>query len=164
MKRFFISDTHFNDEDIIKYENRPFIDAENMEIVLVHNWNKTVRERDQIFVLGDFVRGLPVHKIKELLAKLKGRKYLIIGNHDNQTISDYLRLGFELVSKYPIIVDDFYICSHAPIYLNDHMPYANIHGHIHSKQMVGGNYFNASVEQINYTPINFDEIKKALRK
>ena len=39
------------------------------------------------------------------------------------------------------------------------MPYVNIHGHCHSKQMVGANYFNVSVEMHDYTPVRFDDIK-----
>ena len=162
MRTFFISDTHFCDENIIKYENRPFADTVDMEDVLINNWNRVVKPRDTVFVLGDI--SSEQMATKDIIKHLKGHKILVMGNHDLLARASYLMMGFDVVSPYPIIFNDFYICSHAPVYLNDHMPYANIHGHIHSKKMTGGNYFNVSVECINYTPIDFEEIKKSFMK
>lgn len=161
MRRFFISDMHFGHENIIKYENRPFVDCDNMEKEITENWNNTVSNSDMVFVLGDVLWGR--NGYVDLINNLNGRKILVMGNHDTLSPKSYERMGFEMVSKWPIILDDFYICSHAPVYLCDAMPYANIHGHIHSKTMEGGAYFNVSVEQIKYTPINFEEIKNRLR-
>lgn len=163
MKRFFISDLHFGHENVIRYENRPFKNGKDMEESIIKNWNKTVSKKDMIFILGD-ISFLNVEETTKIIAKLNGRKCLIMGNHDTKSVKAYELMGFEFVSKYPIIIDKFYICSHEPLYLCHSMPYANIHGHIHSKRMEGGNYFNVSVEQINYTPINFDAIKLSLSK
>jgi calcineurin-like phosphoesterase family protein len=69
-------------------------------------------------------------------------------------------MGFEEVYRYPIIYKGFYILSHEPVYLNEHMPYVNLHGHIHSKKYDSKQYVNLSVEMINYTPVLFDDIKK----
>ena len=161
MRRFFISDLHLGHENIIKYENRPFGDCEYMKNEIVKRWNNAVSKHDMVFVLGDVAFG---KENLDAISDLNGRKILVIGNHDTFSPKIYIDAGFESVSEWPIILDDFYICSHAPIYLCNSMPYANIHGHIHGKQMVGGAYFNVSVEQINYTPINFDEIKRALQR
>ena len=54
-KIFFIADTHFGDKNIIKYEGRPFKDVEEMNNVLIENWNNTVSCMDTIFVVGDFI-------------------------------------------------------------------------------------------------------------
>ena len=42
MKVFFIADTHFGDSNILRYENRPFSDVEQMDSTLIKNWNNTV--------------------------------------------------------------------------------------------------------------------------
>ena len=161
MRRFFISDLHLGHKNIILYENRPFGDCEFMKNEIVKRWNNAVSKHDMVFVLGDVAFG---KENLDAIATLNGRKILVLGNHDTLSAQTYLDAGFESVSKWPIILDDFYICSHEPIYLNTNMPYANIHGHLHWRQMQGGAYFNVSVERINYTPINFDEIKKVLQK
>ena len=48
---------------------------------LISQWNKKVRKNDEVVILGDFSidKG---EKTNELLCRLNGRKYLIIGNHD----------------------------------------------------------------------------------
>jgi calcineurin-like phosphoesterase family protein len=158
MKRYLIADTHFDHSNVIKYENRPFQNIHDMNESIIMNWQKTVKKNDMIYILGDFAFGNK-ERIKYFVSRLPGRKFLILGNHDNHSVKFYHDVGFEFVSKWPIIIDQFFILSHEPMYMNDSMPYLNIHGHIHSKKMTG-NYYNVSVEQINYTPINFDLIKK----
>jgi len=158
VKTYFISDMHFGHKNIIRYENRPFGSVEEMDAAIIKNWNNTVGKHDQVFILGDFAF-YPAEKIKEIVSLLQGRKTLILGNHDTKSVKTYAGMDFEFVSKYPIIYREFYILSHAPLYVNINMPYFNLHGHLHSKNM-SGQYFNVSVEQIGYTPILFEEIQK----
>ena len=42
LKIFFIADTHFDDVNILHYENSPFKTVEEMNGVLIENWNRTV--------------------------------------------------------------------------------------------------------------------------
>ena len=46
MKVFMISDTHFGDERILRYENRPFSSVEEMDKAIIENWNQVVGEED----------------------------------------------------------------------------------------------------------------------
>ena len=41
-KIYFIADTHFGDERILRYENRPFDNAEEMDRELIRRWNAGV--------------------------------------------------------------------------------------------------------------------------
>ena len=72
-KIYFISDTHFNHKNIIKYCSRPFKDVEEMNKVLIENWNNTVTDFDTIFHLGD-VALTNESEMKEIISKLKGKK------------------------------------------------------------------------------------------
>lgn len=47
MKKWFISDTHCSHANIIKYENLPFYCIEEMDKILIENWNKCVGDEDQ---------------------------------------------------------------------------------------------------------------------
>lgn len=51
---FFISDTHFNHTNIIRFCNRPFKDVSHMNETIISNWNRVVGPEDIIFHLDDF--------------------------------------------------------------------------------------------------------------
>ena len=165
---YVIADTHFNDNSIIKFTGRPFCDAEEMEYVIMQNWNKTVKLDDTVFVLGDFFKKTNSKSvyILDILENLNGTKHLILGNHDREISEDigFWRVhGFDEIYKYPIIIDNFYILSHEPLFINSSMPYVNIHGHIHEKNYDHPQYVNVSVEQIDYTPVSLDSIKNKFK-
>lgn len=79
MKRYVISDTHFNHSRILEYCQRPFDNVEEMNEVIINNWNKVINEDDIVYVLGDFCFGNKT-MLKEIVSNLKGRKILICGN------------------------------------------------------------------------------------
>ncbi|NFR15037.1 phosphoesterase [Clostridium botulinum] len=161
---FFIGDTHLGDSHIIDYEQRPFENVEEMDRELINRWNSVVTDDDTVFMIGDFSI-YPKEKTKEICHKLKGEKILISGNHDNNSEEYYYECGFKNVYQYPIILEEFWMISHKPLYLNKNMPYANIYGHVHGNEMYV-NYSNQSfcacVERINYTPISWEQIKEKM--
>lgn len=165
-KVFFIADTHFGHKNIIKYENRPFSTVEEMDNVIINNWNNTVKKLEEVFILGDF--GLSnKQRIKEIVSILKGYKILILGNHDKcYSYSWWKTAGFEEVIRYPVVFNEWFILSHEPVYINSNMPYVNIYGHVHSNPSYADHSaqsFCVSVERINYTPIEFEQIVKSMR-
>jgi len=155
MSDFFISDTHFGDSDIIIYENRPFSCVGEMDTVLISNWNSVVGKDDRVFFLGYFSM-YGFERTVEIVHKLNGLIVFIKGNHD---VNEY----FDDVNGFPIIYNDFFMCSHKPMYVNSQMPYVNIHGHLHGNKYADNKHVNVSCEQINYTPIKFEEILKLLK-
>lgn len=161
---FLIADTHFGDEKIRRYENRPFANTEQMDSEIIKRWNLTVANDDIIYVLGDF--GAEDHEAK-ILSALNGTKYLVKGNHDTKSNAEYRSLGFQEVYDYPIIVNNFWILSHDALYVNQNMPYANLFGHVHNSPIVkdySSQHFCVSAERINYTPINFETVQKRIKE
>lgn len=159
---YFIADTHFGEETIRRYENRPFADADAMNEEIIRKWNETVTAEDEVYVLGDFGAG---GCEAELLAMLNGKKYLIKGNHDTKSNSYYRECGFEEVYDKPVILDGFWILSHEPLYVNENMPYANLFGHVHNAPMYktySRQHYCVSAERIAYAPISFQKIKAAI--
>lgn len=161
-KTFLISDLHFNHHNILKFKRtdgitplRPFKDIDEMHTTIIYNWNRIVAEDDKVYVLGDISLGSDL----SILNMLKGTKVLIKGNHDNLKLSKYQE-HFKDVRAYHIL--DRFILSHIPIHPESLARWkANIHGHTHANNLADPRYFNVSVENINYTPINFEEIKRA---
>jgi calcineurin-like phosphoesterase family protein len=160
MNIFLISDTHFGHGNILNFKDkegnavRPFSSVEEMDETLIENWNKVVKPTDKIYHLGDVA--IP-RKGLDCLARCNGDKILIRGNHDIFKLKDYMQY-FRDIRGYNVI--DRFIFSHIPIHSESKGRFkANIHGHLHTNKLEDKFYFNVSVEQINYTPINFEEIK-----
>ena len=154
MRVFIISDTHFGHEAIIRYCNRPFASVEEMDQVMIKRWNETVSNKDIVIHLGDF-SFYGKYKTREIIQKLNGKKILIMGNHDNYTEQFYRDAGFHTVSRFPIIYDNFYMLSHAPVQLSETTPYANFYGHVHNdeKYQDTANTKCVSVERTGYRPV-----------
>lgn len=161
-KTYFIADPHYGDERILRYENRPFQNAAEMDLKMIDNWNSVVETSDFVYILGDF--GADGYEA-ELLSRLNGHKYLIKGNHDGKDNHYYRNAGFDEVYDHPIIIDGFWLLSHDALYVNSNMPYANIFGHVHNSPIIkdySKQHFCVSVERIDYTPISFERIKKTV--
>lgn len=102
--------------------------------MLIDYWNETVRNDDIVWFLGDFALG-GRNVLNDYASKLKGRKRIILGNHDNLKDKDYLEAGFEFVSRWPVVLAQHIILSHAPL---QSVPagFYNIFGHVHSAAAV----------------------------
>ena len=114
--RYFVSDLHlFHKLVHWKYrKHNPSIDDMNEEIVL--NWNKTVRSKDIVYVIGDVTFG-KFDETKAIVSRLNGKKILIRGNHDERFSSkDWIDIGFSDVRDiFTIKIDkEKYILSHFP--------------------------------------------------
>lgn len=79
-KTWLTSDLHFGHANVIKYCNRPFLDVNEMNEILIKNWNEVVSLEDTIYVLGDFA--MAARYVEQVLPRLNGKKILILGNHD----------------------------------------------------------------------------------
>ena len=81
---FFTADPHFGHTNIIRYENRPFASAEEMDQELIRRWNETVSPEDTVYLLGDF-SFYGKEKSTEILSALQGHIRLVMGNHDTRS-------------------------------------------------------------------------------
>jgi len=86
---YFTSDNHFWHGNIIKYCNRPFASVEDMNRVMISNWNEIVMPEDTIFHIGDFglcksseAPDAPKDPFKFIRNQLNGNIIFIAGNHD----------------------------------------------------------------------------------
>ena len=166
MKHFVISDTHFGHRDIMGYCNRPFADTKEMDELMIERWNEVVGKDDVVIHLGDF--GLASKEyLTEVVSRLNGHKILVLGNHDEESEQYYRDLGFETVSRYPILYGGtpdncgYYLMSHAPLLLSETTPYFNFYGHVHndSKYVDSSSSKCVCVEKTDYRPYLFWESK-----
>ena len=77
---YFTADTHFGHANIVKMCQRPYLDVDAMNEAMIAAWNERVQGNDTVYIIGDmFFRCADPESI---LKRLKGKKRLIVGNHD----------------------------------------------------------------------------------
>lgn len=150
---WFTSDLHFGHNNVIKHCNRPFKDKTEMEESIIEDWNKKVKRREMVWVLGDW-SFYGIQKTKEITSRLNGDIRIVRGNHDKYA-AQLLSMGFTNVYENHRIelVKDFWVnLSHFPYHplKNDLQEYDRrylhkrivddgrwlLHGHTHSNQKI----------------------------
>ena len=168
LSREYTADTHFGHYNVIRFCDRPFASAEEMDEAMIQNWNDRVTGNDTVYILGDmFFRSTNAEGI---LKRLKGKKRLIVGNHDGSWMTkfDYARYFFS-VDKFLETSDgkrSLTLC-HYPMLSWKHAKRSYmIHGHIHNDTRADfwpliaarENVLNAGVDINSFKPVTFDEL------
>lgn len=160
---WFISDTHFSHENILKFKDDKgelirgrFSSVSLMDEYMIEMWNDRVKPGDKVYHLGDVAFGSNLKIVK----KLNGKKRLVVGNHD--------KINRELCSYFDKIMlwtggkfkEHGFVCSHIPL-REDQMRDAeiNVHGHIHQNAPPSRRHICVCVEHTDYAPVHLDEIK-----
>ncbi len=154
-----------------------------MDEGLIKNWNSVVGKDDIIFNLGDFAFA-PDRKWKEILGRLNGHHYLILGNHDViRWPGDSIMKLFERVENQMILKIDG-----RTVYLN-HYPYLcyggswrgpenavyALHGHVHSGPNSSGKdcdrlvnlfpyQYDVGVDNNDYFPVAWTQVKEIISR
>lgn len=182
---FYTSDTHFNHDNIITYSKRPFSNVEEMNEVLVNNWNNIVSPKDTVYHFGDVF--MKDYKAESILNRLNGQICLIKGNHEKTALKykgrfTWVKDYYELTN----IVDEQIsgiVMFHYPIasWNKQHHNYIHLHGHCHNTHepwkkthMPEAKSFDVGVDSVanylgngillkeNYRPLSFAEVKKIM--
>ena len=146
---FFTADLHFNHANIIKYCNRPYDSLTEMNEKLIENWNNKVKPKDTIYVLGDFI-----FKNKNFfITKLNGNKIILKGDHDNYASNKHL-MNIKIDKQY-ITLCHWCLRIWAKSHYNSWHLYAHSHGNL---QPIGKSW-DVGVDNNNYEPLSFEEVK-----
>jgi len=98
---YFIANTHFCHSNTIGSYGQLFENADGMDRALIDNWNSCVTDRDEIYILSDFLYKGKDKDANNTLSKLKGYKYLIVGNHEKYPADSELKPeAFEWINYY----------------------------------------------------------------
>ena len=160
------SDLHLGHDNIIRYTERPFANAEEMDSCLYANWQATVGKDDTLVFVGDMAmrKAVGTHTWQRVRSAAGVAKHLVIGNHD-LTGSGELRVdGFDdICAVLCIDGDPPLLCTHMPL---DEVPAGcvNVHGHTHAEPPRASRHINVSVEQLDYRPIALSRIRALARE
>lgn len=156
---YFTSDTHLGHANIIKYCNRPFDNVQEMDRVIIENWNSVVSQDDWVYHLGDFSMGDPIHYARQL----NGRIILLLGNHDHNRLSAlYKAFGKENIHellKIKVEGHTIVLCHYAMrVWHKSHFNSWHLYGHSHGKLQGEGKSFDVGVDSWDYTPISVRDV------
>jgi calcineurin-like phosphoesterase family protein len=165
---FFTSDTHFSHRKILDYESktRSFSSVEEMNGVLIDNWNSKITNKDIVFHLGDVSFDNEKNTI-DIMNQLNGKKILIRGNHDKRLLENKnVRRCFESIHYYYELNHDrkHYVLCHYPFLTWDRSHYGaiNLFGHLHSTYFGNSSQLNVGVDCHDLSPISIEEIPQKL--
>lgn len=165
MTIWFISDTHFDHDNILEYSSRPFESLEEHNAALILNWNDYVKPNDIVYHLGDFAMGRDFANIESICGSLNGFIHLIPGNHDtNAKLKIYERYFTIEPPLLHLRKPDVILC-HYPIavWLGSHYGTPHLHGHSHGSYVSEGKILDVGVDvEPKYRPKNWDELKDKL--
>ena len=143
---YYISDLHLNHKNVTKegknFDGRNFETIQGMHDYIERKWNAKVKNNDTVYILGDMVWILDEETLS-MVARLKGHKVLIIGNHDNGALKDHrFKTLFDEVVPYKEIVDNIkgvqyhLVLSHTPIMMwsGQHKGWIHLYGHLHNSE------------------------------
>ncbi len=185
MANFYISDTHIEHENVIRFDQRPFTSTKEMWRVIRDNWNNAVTNDDTVYIIGDFIWAKETEWAYYLM-QLNGKKVLIRGNHDPKEFSRDTKRHFLQIKEYLEITDRgrHVILSHYPIlsHKGSYNPDCYmLYGHVHNtreavytrearnliRQRINGTrgeplgqvlHVGCMEPYMNYTPRTLDEI------
>lgn len=157
-------------KNIMKYCNRPFSSVKEMDETIIKNFNSKVKKGDTVYFLGDI--GMGNANIINFFDKIsRGIQFhLIVGNHDKKISRNLLiaRCSSVNIMKDIKIQDQKITLCHYPMYTWNCSHYGawQIHGHHHfnTQNIFYGKIMNVCVDNHNFSPVSFDEVKRYMNK
>ena len=162
---YFTSDLHLGHNGIISMQNRPFNTVDEMNRVLLTNYNAVVHQDDTVYILGDVCHHMPVDGANDIIRKMKGKKYLLTGNHDKKydpelfvEIKDFMTVSLNGVS---------FALMHYPMlsWPKKNSGSVQLHGHIHARsdyniknRYDGIRRYDVGVDANGYYPVSLKAV------
>lgn len=166
----FVSDTHFGHANIITYCKRPFKSVEEMDEVLIKNWNSQVKPGDVVYHLGDIAFGEKRKRLKDLVNRLNGTIMLLKGNHDHsvdesleETPEGFKWCKWMHVLSYKVskkLTYSITLC-HFPVlhWLNKEKAAIHLYGHVHGNPTGLRNALDVGVDSTKqFRPLSLKEV------
>jgi calcineurin-like phosphoesterase family protein len=181
-KLFFTSDNHFYHDNIIKFCNRPFANAKEMNAVMIERWNAIVPPDGIVFNGGDFALTGNIGSVRNIVEQLNGLMYFTYGNHDYQNRFDrdvIKEMFYQCDDMYHISVENDAVPGGLQNILITHYPFLywrrgsiHLHGHVHggpgstASEQVPYHFmrYDIGVDNNNYAPISYLDLAERMKQ
>lgn len=167
MTIWYTADTHFGHENVIRFCNRPFKTASQMDGIILENMWKVVQPEDDLLIIGDFAFG-PKSKdsqyVEMIFNQLPGaRRHLVIGNHD---LGPTLELPWDSISHLAELRDgpqnQLNTLCHYPMITWNHARRGalQLFGHVHNNWRGSQNAVNVGVDVWSFMPVSYVDVAR----
>lgn len=162
---YFTSDLHLGHRGIITMRNRPFADVDEMNRTLLRNYNAIVQKSDTVYILGDICHHMTVEEANRWIARMNGKKYLLIGNHDKkydpslfEEMKDFMTVSLNGI---------YFSLMHYPMlsWPKKNSGSIHVHGHIHSDESYNNRNreeqifrYDAGVDANRFMPVSLQQV------
>jgi calcineurin-like phosphoesterase family protein len=180
---FFTADHHFGHTNIIRYCQRPFVSAGEMDAALVELWNETVGGDDTVYHLGDFCLG-GLDRFRRVAWRLNGHLKIVPGSHDGQWLADFraddpnlhTALGHPIEVLPPLVslkipelwrgrFAQIIVLCHYALRVWDRSSHGTWHlyGHSHGRLPPCGLSFDVGVDASQYRPVSLEAVAQKMK-
>ena len=163
-KYWFSADEHYGHSNIIKYCNRPFSSAEEMNATMIENHNKLVGGGDCTVHVGDF-SFCDERKTLDIIAQLNGSHIFIRGSHDG-----WLKGQHQYSKSKQIwtkkVHGQMICCCHYAMRVWPQSHYGSWHLYGHSHGLLKGQHgksMDVGVDCWGFRPLSFNEVKRYMQ-
>lgn len=163
---FFTADEHYGHSRVIEYCNRPFKSVLEMDETLIKNSNSVVKKGDIVVHAGDFCwfKKYYVKDSNDCVAayvdELNGTHVFLKGSHDYWMPRD------KSIQIWEKMIDGHYVvaCHYAMrTWARSHYNSWQLYGHSHGRLEPIGKSWDIGVDNNNFYPVSFDQIKEVMK-
>jgi len=154
---FFTSDEHFGHTNIIKYCNRPFLSAEDMNSEIIQRFNTMVGRDDVTIHAGDFCWGSKEQAIY-FIKQLNGSHVFLKGCHDHWLPKSAKYIWRKTIEGQLVVVCHYNMRTWQASHYNSWMLY----GHSHGRLDPVGKQWDIGVDNNNFHPVSWEQVKKIM--
>ena len=158
---FFTADSHYNHANIIKHCKRPFKSVVEMDETIIERWNSVVKERDDVYHLGDFGFCDP----EEYILRLNGRIKFVEGNHDQRLLRWARSRNLVIPQIRKIKIEDITVtlCHFGMrVWHKSHFNMWHLYGHSHGGLDPQGKSFDVGMDKWNFYPVSWTQVKEKM--
>lgn len=168
-KNLYTADPHFFHTNIIKYCNRPYANAHEMNEAIVANWNSKVDPQDTVYCLGDFSFGT-VDQTIAIRRRLNGKICLIRGNHEKPAVEAFIKdkTIFEWIRDVYTVKEgkqSIFLSHYAHrVWNKSHHGVYHLYGHSHGTlpDLEDSLSFDVGLDCHDYFPLTFEEVREIM--
>jgi calcineurin-like phosphoesterase family protein len=160
MEYFFTADEHYFHNNMIHYANRPFLTVDEMNAELIKRHNKVVGQNDIVIHAGDFTMLKDRVAVQlQLISKLNGQHIFLKGSHD-RWLSGANQIWEKKINEHYVVVCHYCMRTWARSHYNS----LHLYGHSHGRLEPIGKSWDIGVDNNNFYPVSFEQIKRIMEK
>ena len=163
---FFTADQHFGHANIIKYCSRPFQSSEEMDEIIIRNFNQVVKPEDITIHAGDFTLTKNREEVqKRYVSRLRGTHIFLNGSHDN-----WLRNDKSIQQIYQLRIkelnDQLIVACHYAMHVwpQSHYNSWHVYGHSHGRLQLHGKSYDVGVDNNYFYPVSLEQLVEIMRE